>query len=323
MKSLREYGRLRPAEANPLDSLGDVNFYLGHFEDAEKFYLQAQAKDPNFANGGSQLKAAYARLMTGDIPGADAIFQKYLDARRSASIRAEDALLEYRQAEWDFMAGRRRRAMDRLLAFAKAMSVSSKGAQFREVVSSAYAQLAIWNIDMGDREQARANALKARATAGPSSAAAAIMAGFVTQSATSESEWKATAQTYFSPNTPMPFRQLSLAYALLFAKQFAAAEPVLKQLYDQSSPTAEQNLPVLLAWSLIETGRWQQAAPLVATNPIPRAAGLDPFSCLAFPRLFFLRGVALEKQGKVDDARRNYALFSKLAGPDPDIFAGR
>ena len=318
-KSLREYERLRPAEANPLDSLGDVNFYLGHFEDAEKFYLQAQAKDANFANGSSRLKAAYARLLTGDISGADAIFQKYLDARPSG----QNTLLEYRQAEWDFLTGRRRRAMDRLLASAQAMSVKSNGAPLREMVSSAYTQLAIWDIDMGDRQQARANALKARTTAGPGSAVTAIMAGFLTQSAASANEWKALAQTYFPSNAPMPFRQLSLAYSLLFAKQFDAAEPVLKQLYDQSSPTAEQNLPVLLAWSLIETGRWRQAAALVATNPIPRATGFDPFSCLAFPRLFFLRGLVLEKQGRVDDARRNYSLFSKLAGPDPDIFGGR
>lgn len=315
-KSLREYERLRPAEANPLDSLGDVHFYLGYFADAERFYLQAQAKDAAFANGGSLLKAAHARLLTGDINAADAIFRRYIDARRAAG----DALLEYRQAQWDFIAGRRRPAMERLLAFANAVSAKNIGAQFREIASNAYVQLTIWNVDMGDSEQARANSLRARANAGPASAAAAMIAGFLTEPANSASAWTARAEAYFPPNVPLQFRRLSLAYALLFAKHFRAAEPILKELYQTSNPAAQQHLPVLLAWSLIETDRWQEAAPLLAPNPIPYATGPDLFTCLAFPRLFLLRAQVLEKQGKRDEAKLNYALFAKLSGPDPDIF---
>lgn len=316
-KSLREYERLRPAEANPLDSLGDVHFYLGYLADAERFYLQAQAKDATFANGGSLLKAAWARLMTGDINAADAIFRKYIDSRRTAG----DALIEYRQAQWDFMAGRRRPAMERLTAFANTASAGNTGAQFREIASNAYTQLTVWNLDMGDSEEARANALKARANAGPSSAAAALIAGFLTEPAHSASDWMAKAGAYFPPTVPVQFRRLSLAYALLFAKEFRAAEPILRELYETSGPTAQQDLPVSLAWTLIETDRRQEAAPLVGPNPIPRPTGPDLFTCMAFPRLFVLRAQVLEKQGKRDEAKPFYALFAKLSGPDPDIFA--
>jgi tetratricopeptide (TPR) repeat protein len=65
---LRGYEQLRPNEPNPLDSLGDAHFALGHFGEAEQFYLAARAKAPGFLNGGEVLKAAQARLMTGDIP---------------------------------------------------------------------------------------------------------------------------------------------------------------------------------------------------------------------------------------------------------------
>jgi hypothetical protein len=41
---------------------------------------------------------------------------------------------------------------------------------------------------------------------------------------------------------------------------------------------------------------------------------------LSFPRVFFLRGVLLEHQGRRQDARTNYEMFLRLAGDLPMIF---
>jgi hypothetical protein len=38
---------------------------------------------------------------------------------------------------------------------------------------------------------------------------------------------------------------------------------------------------------------------------------------LYFPRIFYLRAVAAEKQGKPGEARENRRIFKALSGPDP------
>ena len=44
MNALRRYQSLRPADANPIDSLGDVSLLGGHLGEAEGFYLEAPRK---------------------------------------------------------------------------------------------------------------------------------------------------------------------------------------------------------------------------------------------------------------------------------------
>jgi len=39
-----------------------------------------------------------------------------------------------------------------------------------------------------------------------------------------------------------------------------------------------------------------------------------------FPRVYYLRGLEAEKEGKADDARTNYRLFLQLSGPDAMIW---
>jgi len=51
---------------------------------AENFYLQAARKDPNFENNGSLIKAALARLLSGDVSGALAGMDGRVDGLESA-----------------------------------------------------------------------------------------------------------------------------------------------------------------------------------------------------------------------------------------------
>jgi hypothetical protein len=94
----------------------------------------------------------------------------------------------------------------------------------------------------------------------------------------------------------------------------------LKQLYDGANPAADPGLPVMLAWTCLETGRANDAAPLLRLNPIPSVNGVSVFAPFYFPRIYYLRGLVAEKEGKPDEARANYQLFRQLSGPDPLIW---
>ena len=119
---------------------------------------------------------------------------------------------------------------------------------------------------------------------------------------------------------PLPaqssLRDYARAYALLFDKQFQAAVPALLDLYQRPTGELDDGLTVLLAWAYEESGQWQRAEPLLRLTPLPQAAGLPMFSSLYFPRLFFLRGVVLEREGHRAEAARYYQLFRTLSGPD-------
>jgi hypothetical protein len=106
----------------------------------------------------------------------------------------------------------------------------------------------------------------------------------------------------------------------LLSKEFKAAGPLLENTYTHSGPDPQETTPVLLAWARIENGATEKAAPLVARNPILNAAQADLFTSLVFPRWLFLRAEVLARQGRNDDAGRNYRLFLTLSGPDPQIF---
>jgi tetratricopeptide (TPR) repeat protein len=312
LDELRRYQALRPAEANPLDSQGDVNLLAGRLHEAESLYLQAARKDPNFQSGGDLWKAAIARLMTGDVGGADTLAQQYMQAREAA----KDPVLDYRKAEWAWVSGRRKSAWQGLETFAR----GAENGPLREIASRAYSQLAVWSLVMGDGAAAAQLAQKGALLAGPSSAGAAMVARFLAQPPASSTEWSVRAERAFPNASEGPLKDFALAYALLLGQQFQPASPLLKQLYDGANPQGDPGLPAMLAWTCLETGRTAEAAPLLRLNPIPSAGGVSLFDPFYFPRIYYLRGWLAEKQGKPDEARANYRLFRQLSGPDPLIW---
>jgi Tfp pilus assembly protein PilF len=109
-KILEEYGRQPGQGTNALDSLGEVHFMKGRFADAEKYFSQVAAREPGFLDSAPLLKAAYARWLGGDLKGADAIVQRYLDAREAQ----KDAIVGWRKAAWLYATGRKEQAMAQL-----------------------------------------------------------------------------------------------------------------------------------------------------------------------------------------------------------------
>jgi Flp pilus assembly protein TadD len=314
MAALRRYQALRPADANPFDSMGDVNLIAGRLGDAEAFYLQASRKTPHFESDSALFKAAMARLMTGDAAGAGALARQYLDARAAG----KDPALDYRKAEWLWVSGHRKEAAAQMEAFAR----SVENGPARDLAARAYSMLAVWKLALGDRAAAARFAQQAAASSGPSSAELVELVRFLASPPAPPEEWAARAAQGFSGAARSSTAGLALPFALLVAQEFPAASQALQRVYDSGEVSDPQGaLPILLAWTYLETGRSKEAAPLLRSNPLP-VAGTGPIFTLCFPRIFYLRGLAAERVGNRPEAAANYKIFRELSGPDPLIWSG-
>lgn len=303
VSALERYQRLRPDDANPLDSLGDVYFRFGRLEEAEKYYRQAFEKSPTGAGGLSLEKAAQARLFSGDLAGADAVFNQFIQVRQ----RAGDPAAEYRRAQWLFLTGRKRSGIQTMESLARQHRLP-------QVVSQAEAQLAVWYLQTGDRSSARQSA-EAAAAASPGPAGLVAVVRFLTEPPAPASEWAVRAERAFPQPAEERMKNFALGYALLLGRHFAAAAPLWRQIYRQSNPTSPEGADVLLAWALVESGRWEGVEDLVKMNPFPPASGPTPFASLAFPRIFDLRARIFARQGKAREAAENQRLFRLFSNP--------
>ncbi len=106
-KILEQYGQQLEQAVNALDSLGEVHFMNGRFADAEKYFTQATARQANFLAGAPLMKAAYAHWLGGDLAGADALMEKYLEL----AAKLNDRQIVWRQATWLYATGRRDQAL--------------------------------------------------------------------------------------------------------------------------------------------------------------------------------------------------------------------
>jgi Flp pilus assembly protein TadD len=303
LRALHHYLELQPDSPNALDSLGDINLVVGRFTDAESYYLSAAKKNPEFFAGMDFLRAAMSRLMRGDLAAADDAAHQYISSRAAV----HDPLVDYRQAQWQWISGRRKAAFEMMAKLAAGPE--------REVAAHANGELALWSLMLGKREAAAALAAKGLSMATPSSAGTGALAQFLSQPPASPAEWTARADRLAPNPAQATVRATALAYALLLGKEYQAAGTILANLYNQDR-TAAEGLPILLGWTELEAGRNAEAAALLHFNPIPPTAGLEPLTSFYFPRLFYLRGLAAERQGKTAEARENYAIFQKLSGPD-------
>jgi len=304
--ALRRYAALRPQDPNAQDSLGDINLIAGRLKEAEAAYLQAVKKNPNFYGGADWFKAAMARLMTGDVAGADGLAAQFARARSAAG----DPAAPFFDAEWRWISGRREEGYSALQQFAQ----KAENGAGREAASRAYSQLAIWSLILGRPPVAEQMATKAVSLAVPASAAEALIARFLAQPPATAAEWQARAARLAPNPAQQNIRDTVLAYALLLSREFAPAAEVLQRLYNSAESSNNEGLPVLLARAYLETGRQSDAAPLLEFNPVPPITGPGVFTALYFPRLFELRARLAEKQGQTQAAQANLKIFALLSG---------
>jgi len=277
-QAIQEYEKLAPTDANALDSLGEVSFFLSDFEAAAKYFEQAAKKSPP-----ELLKAAESRLMMGDLKEADALVAKYLGP-------AQGSRAAYQLAQWEFLTGRRKKAIE---AMEKLLPQLDGDGQ-----SLALSQLAIWKLQTGDARAAIDFANQA-----------------VAHAQTPQARGMAAVSRFIASGSGSPSGSTLVdAYALLFAQKYREALPLLQKAYQETNPSADGQIRVLLAWARVETGGFAEAGKLLEMCPLPLSSGEQMFASLSFPRYFALRAAVLEKQGKPDEAKKNHDLYLKYAG---------
>lgn len=289
--SMAEYRKRTPG-ANPLDSLGEIYFMAGRFAEAEKAFQDAFQKEPAFQAGIDLYKAAFARLMTGDVAGADALFSRYLE------LFPTDPLLDLKKANWDYLAGRRKEAVEEMQKIATG---DPKTVVESERAARALSQAAIWLLQMGRKEEAKPFAQKAIQT--PANAATAAVAGvaaYLSAPDASPAEWMDRANKMFAAPQLGQVKVLAFSIALLWGGHFAESVDNLQRVYIQSNPGNWDQPRMLLGWALRETGKTREAEDLFRNYPLPPVLADNPFACIIFPRV-------LEWKGRAD-------VYRKLAG---------
>lgn len=280
-EALGEYQKLAPNDPNALDSQGEVSYMLGDFKSAVNYFEQAAAKNP-----AEYVKAAEAQLMAGDLNAADALFAKHL----GPASHALSAASEYQIGRWEFLTGRRTAGIARMQKVA--------GAANGDLQALAFSQLAVWNLQLGNRTAAADFANQAMAHA--EGAQARGIAGLCRYLASG-------AETGSGSKT-------ADALALIFAKRFREAIPLLQSVYSETNPSADGQVRTLLAWAFVETGATAEAGKLIGIYPLPLSSGDPVLASLIFPRYLQVRSQVLEHEGKKDEAQRDRELYLKYGG---------
>lgn len=299
MSAIEHYQRLAPKDVNAIDSQGDIALAFGRFSEAEKFYDQSASRDPNFQNSTDLYKAAMARLMTGDVAGADKKFEAYIAARTNAS----DAAVPFRTAAWRFLSGRHDEGFAALTKLAAGPQPQMK--------ALALTQMAIWDLELGRRDRAlqeSSDAIKSGAAL-PST----LIARFASEDIHSAAEWSARADRMLSAPQLVQVKPLALGYALYLSHQWQAAEALWKQLAERASPD-DSITPVIYARILVGLNRVREAAPYVRLFPLVHPDGPQEFVGLAFPEIFDVRAVMLAAEGKSAEAEASRKIFRILWG---------
>jgi hypothetical protein len=245
-----------------LDSLGEIHLMFGHFPEAEKALLDAYTKDPSLLRSVTLRKAAEVRRLSGDNAGAEALFERYMDAI------ARQPGIEVQRAHWIYGSGRRQEA-------ALAMEKIAAG----QGLSLAWSQVAVWKAAEGN--DGLSAAARARETArSPADALSAALAVFVAQPAASAEEWRLRAGKVNAG----PFRERALAYALLLGRHWTAAASVLDKIAAGSGPLEATRWRNLLGWALLEAGNTGRARELFRLWPVPPSGDPGIFDWMLFPK---------------------------------------
>lgn len=92
VEALNEYRRLAPNEANPIDSLGEVNYTNRKFAEAARYFEEQARRYPTFQNGAGLRKAAFARYYAGDGKAADLHFDSWLKQVSPNAVAFQSAM---------------------------------------------------------------------------------------------------------------------------------------------------------------------------------------------------------------------------------------
>ena len=139
ISALSEYRKVAPDDPNVDDTEGDVHYFFGAFREAATSYEKAHSRNEQWQAGFALFKSAWARMYAGDLPGADAVMDRYLGILRPLNA----GLADFRSAQWQFLRGRREEARSALTAI---LGQSDKPGAYRSLVAT---QLYVWDLAEG------------------------------------------------------------------------------------------------------------------------------------------------------------------------------
>ena len=221
LAAIVEYARLRPNDANPLDSRGDIQYWFGKYSDAAGSYMAANAKLPGALNGGELYKAAWAKFLAGDKNAADSLMDQFRDLRE----KAKDPVIDLLAASWFYRTGRTEEG----IALLRKPPSQDAPAVSPIVHAEIAAQLAVWDLLAGDRAAAAKDVASGGATGLTSND---LLVRFATLPSAPAAEWEARAAR-IAPQLAA-LRNPALGYALILDGKKAAAIPVWEEVVKQS-----------------------------------------------------------------------------------------
>jgi Flp pilus assembly protein TadD len=258
LAAIAEYARLRPNDANPLDSRGDIQYWFGKYADAADSYAAAFAKTPGFLNGGDLYKEAWAKFLAGDKAAADLSMDRFRDVRE----KAKDPSIDLFAASWLYRTGRAQEAV----ALLRKTPDSDAPAISPIVRAETAAQLAVWDLLAGDRAAAAKDVAAGGATGLTSND---LLVRFAIMPSAPAADWEARAAHI--PPQLASLRNAALGYALILDGKKPAAVPVWEEIVKQSGG-ADFFARAILARL--------KGAP-VDHAVVPDPSNLNPFSVLA------------------------------------------
>jgi len=251
--TLEEYSRQAPKDANALDSMGDVSFYFGRFDQAAKDYQQAHQLNPSLLGGGDLYRAALALYFGGHPAEADALFASCLQYRAANG----DQIGAVREAVWEASTGRLDRARLRLRNYLERTDIAPES---RSISAS---QLAIFDLAAGKQAH-----FEAPPSASPAGQTLRFYATFLTQPDAGAEAWKGRTDALAKLGQPLLVKQL-LGYALVLHGHFAAAVPVFQEVLAELRPEIDSDARIMLAWASAGAGHAAESRKLLERYPIP------------------------------------------------------
>jgi Flp pilus assembly protein TadD len=250
---------------------------------------------------------AYLRAAAGDLAGAQTAVARYRELQPESPnpydsqgeieflygrfADAEKSFLEAVRIQPEFNGGQ---AVFKA-AWARAMQGDRAAAdqQFERYVSSRPEAerpwiREQWAASFGSSEALIAGLKSSRqvalAAAPPARRLGLAMSAFVTQPIESPEDWRQRAEQAFPGPQFTPVRDFLVVTALLINQNYAAAEPLARQVLNRTNPLADGRSRVLLAWALDGLGRAEEARELLKLRVIPNLGPSDTLGPLLTAR---------------------------------------
>lgn len=242
--------------------------------------------------------------MTGDVAGANRKFEAWAALRRAA----KDPIVPFRSAQWLFYSGKHEEARAALAKLLASDDPQYKAAQLR---SLAFSQLAIWDLQSGARDRALQEANEG--LKGGGATPTTLVVRLAAENAHGAAEWSARVDRVLAAPQLAQLKPAALAYALYFAGEWQAAEPLWKAMLERATPD-DAITPAVYGQILVELKREKEAERYVRLFPLPHPGEPDEFRSLVIPRVLATRSVVFAAEGKTADAEGARKLFVSLWG---------